>query len=201
MAARDLALSLLSQGLQPSVVAATVGVEESYISQLMSNEDFAVELESRRVKQSEQDIQYDQKLDTTEAEFLERISDKVRQANFQQSMQAFKVLNAAKRRKDRSQAISQAGTGVVVNINLPSSIIPTYVMNQQSEIIEVNGKTMISATPKTLDALVEQKKAADPVLQKLDQEKKERASMQLDAVRPVKPSARRVSDILSVDVL
>jgi hypothetical protein len=206
MAAKDLALQLLSQGLQASVVAATVGVQESYISQLMADEDFRSELESRHVQQSEQDVKYDDKLDRVEDQYLDRIEGKLHIANLQQSMQAFKILNGAKRRKDRGLANITPQTGVVVQINLPVSIAPRYITNQQNEIVEVEGQTMVSVSPKKLDALVQERKPAETpaqleLAQNLQAGKAERTTEVLQKVGPVSRRSRKNLDLFSADML
>ena len=205
MSTRDLVLEMLSQGLPPSVVAGTIGVTESAISQLMSDEDFAAEVQAKRVAQSKEDQQYDQKLDRAEETFLDRIEQKSGMANLQQSMQAFKILNGAKRKKERSTGPATQNIGTIVNITLPVIVAPKYLLNQQSEIVEVEGKTMVSATPKSLDALVAAKKPAPTVLpQKLADQLEialaERTLVTLDKVGPVTKSSRR-QNIFSVDML
>jgi hypothetical protein len=80
----------------------------------------------------------------------------------QQSLQAFKLLNSAKRRKDTRVHNSAQNSGVTVNITLPAALVPDYVMNAQAEIVEVSGKTMISATPANVNAMLEKRNAALP---------------------------------------
>jgi len=198
MSAKDLALEMLSQGLPSSVVAATIGVTESYVSQLMGDEDFAAAVQARRVEQSQEDQKYDDKLARTEEIYLDRIEQKAGMANLQQSMQAFKILNAAKRKKERSLQPAMQNIGAVVNITLPVVIAPKYLMNQQSEIVEVEGKTMVSATPKSLDALVAAKKPE--LAEKLEAIQSERALVAIENIRPVSKKRSR-ADILSVDML
>lgn len=186
MAARDSALQLLAQGLQPAIVAATIGVEESYISQLMKDEDFAEELESVRLKRTEEDQNYDAKMDRIEDAYLDRINDKMRLADLRQSVSAFRVLNNAKRRRDRSIAHNPIQLGIAIHLQMPASMVPQYVLNQQSEIVEVDGKLMASATPRGVEKLLEDKRAKDPNYQRLQQQEKERAAVTLESVRPVK---------------
>lgn len=202
MSVRDLALEMLAQGLQGSVVAATIGVTESYISQLMGDEDFAAAVQAKRVEQSQEDQKYDDKLARVEEVYLDRIEQKAGMANLQQSMQAFKILNAAKRKKDRSLQPATQNIGAIVNIQLPVVLAPKYIMNQQSEIVEVEGKTMVAATPKNLEAILAAKKpaVAAQLAEKLEATQTERALVTLDNVRPVaKRQARKNS--FSVDML
>lgn len=205
MAAKDIARQMLAQGLQPSVVAGTIGVEESYVSQLMSDEDFAASVELMRVEQSQEDIDYDKKLERTEEGYLDKIEHRLPVANLQQSLQAFKILNGAKRRKDRSMTPGLVNHGTIVNITLPQAISPKYLTNGNNEIVEVEGQTMISATPKALDAIIAQKKPALSVDQqetvtRLQVQTAERTLLTLENVGPVRRQ-RKVAAMFDVDML
>lgn len=201
MSAKDMALEMLAQGLQPPVVAATIGVTESYISQLLSDEDFAAAVAEKRSLQSQADMQYDDKLARVEEVYLDRIEQKAGMANLQQSMQAFKIINGAKRKKDRSAQPLTQNIGVVVNIALPTIVAPQYLLNQNSEIVEVEGKTMISASPKSLDGMVAARKPVQQpqLAEKLETAQTERALVTLENVRPV--ARRQKRDSFSVDML
>lgn len=154
MSARPQILEMLSQGLSPVQVASTIGVSESLISQLMGNEDFAAELEGKRVEIAQEDLAYDEQLNRTEGTFLDRIEMKAPMANLQQSLQAFAVLNKAKRRKDSAIVRTAPQSGTIVNLQLNVNLIPSYLTNGKNEIVEVEGKTMVSATPKKLDEIL-----------------------------------------------
>lgn len=154
MSAKPEILSMLADGLSPVQVATTLGVSESYISQLMGDEDFAAELESKRTEVAAADIAYDNQIDRVEGTFLDRIESKAPLANLQQSLQAFAVLNKAKRRKDTAISRGTPQAGTVVNLQLNINLIPQYLMNGKNEIVEVEGKSMVSATPKKLDEIL-----------------------------------------------
>lgn len=145
---------MLADGLSPVQVATTLGISESYISQLMGDEDFAAELESKRTEVAAADIAYDNQIDRVEGTFLDRIESKAPLANLQQSLQAFAVLNKAKRRKDTAISRGTPQAGTVVNLQLNVNLIPQYLMNGKNEIVEVEGKSMVSATPKKLDEIL-----------------------------------------------
>lgn len=153
---RDHALTLLSQNISPSQVAAACGVSESAISQLLSDEDFAAALADRTQAATAQDLAYDSRLDEAESLYLANIEKRAPFANLQQSLQAFRILNQARRRKD-SRIQAPQGGGVAVTINVPVSILPQYVKNANAEIIEVDGRTMLSATPSTVENLMKQR--------------------------------------------
>jgi transcriptional regulator with XRE-family HTH domain len=154
MSAKEQIQEMLAQGLKPTEVANVIGVDPSYISQLMSDEDFARVVEEKRIEAVAEDIEYDNKIDEVESTFLGNIERKAGLANLQQSLQAFSVLNKAKRRRDSSGHRAAPQIGTVVNIQVNNTILPQYVMNGKSEIVEVEGKTMVSATPTKLDEIL-----------------------------------------------
>jgi hypothetical protein len=153
MSPKEHALELLAIGVPPVQVAATIGCDESYISQLMGNEDFVLELASKKAAATQEDIKFDNLLANAEQQALENIEKRLPLANMQQSLQAFRILNTARRRKDGNILPTDGGTTVVVNISLPQVAIPHFITNEKAEIVEVGGQTMISASPKQVEAL------------------------------------------------
>ena len=74
-------------------------------------------------------------------------------ANIRQAIEAFRVLNGAKKRNDT--VIKQDSTaGLVVNLTLPTQTIVNFVTNQRNEIVEVDGKSMNTATVSKLDEII-----------------------------------------------
>lgn len=210
MSARDSALELLAQGVSPGTVANTLGVTPSYISQLMAEEDFASAVQAQRVATSTEDLRYDKKLSVIEEAYLDRLEEKMTFANFNQTLGAFRVLNLAKRRREASQEQSGISMSQVVHLTLPAIVIPQFQVNSNNEIVEVEGQTMISATPKGLDEIMAAKSvkqlppptpAQEALEKKLQLTGLERARETLEAVRPVAPAARRVPKYLDVDLL
>jgi hypothetical protein len=214
MFAKDQALQYLAQGIKQSAVAGALGVEESYISQLLDDEDFKNELAEAKSKLSLKDANYDEKLDRATEAALDKIDAKLPYANLQQSLQAFRVLDGAKRRRDKGVAAVGEGVGVIVNILLPTAIVPRYLQNQAGEIVEVEGQTMVSATPKNLEDLIAKRKELklDPntsAARVLEVEKlkdqlqvagREHAADFLPRIAPVKKSVRKIGLLTSEDL-
>lgn len=206
MSAKDQVVSMLAQGISPVQVATTIGVSESYISQLMGDEDFRAALESHRVARTKEDLEFDSQLERTEKTYLDKIEDKAKFANLQQSMQAFKILNGARRRKDGAIVGSHTQVGVVVNIQLPQSAIPQYVVNGKNEIVEVDGKTLVSATPRRLDEILAARRGPEALQEKMKLPgitRVERAAVALEEItnKPVRRLTRSVRTEDLVDLL
>lgn len=160
MTPKDRAIELLCQGVSTTQVAEAIGVDPSYISQLKADPDTAAKIAEATAKHTIDDVHHDSKMDKIEALALERIERTIGYANFGQALAAFKILNGATRRQEKSTATPQQLTSVVVNLTLPAGALPNYILNNKNEIVEVEGKAMVSATAQSLDQILAAKAAA-----------------------------------------
>lgn len=160
MTPKEHAINLLAQGIPTSQVAAAVGVSDSYISQLKADEEVQRQIAERQAAHSIADSNFDSTLERAEAMALEKIEKNLPFANMGQALAAFRILNGARRRKDELVQKDTA-VSVTVNLTLPANNIPKYITNQANEIIEVEGKTMISASAKTLDQILAARSGSD----------------------------------------
>jgi hypothetical protein len=88
---------------------------------------------------------------------------------------------------------------VNVNLTLPAQAMSRYVTNSANEIVEVEGKTMITATAKSLDQILAARAANNPVPAITSMEK---AAARLENLMPPMPRApRRLPAELSPDIL
>lgn len=184
---------MLSIGLPATAVAARLGVTDSQISQLLSEPDFAAAVETARLAANEEDQKFDSRLEETESQALDNIAAKIRFGNLQQSLQAFKVLNGARRRRDG--IVAQPTIGTAVQINMPTVLMPVYVLNGKSEIVEVDGQTMISASPKRMEEIARERNP-DRALP-LQQRQLERTQQTLESVvrSVIAPQRRQVRQV------
>lgn len=200
MTPKEYAIQLLSKGIPTSQVAAACGVDDSYISQLKADPEVQQQIAAMQSEHAVADSNFDETLERAETLALEKIEKNMQFATLGQALAAFRVLNGARRRKD---GFAQADniTAITVNLTLPATSIPQYVTNAKSEIIEVEGKTMISATPKTLDQILAAR--ADAKGLALPQTTAvEKAAAMLDSIKtPARQAPRRLPAGLSVDSL
>lgn len=195
MSSKEQIRDMLIQGVSPVQVSNALGLTESYVSQLLGNEDFSAEVQAGKVALLAEDVAYDEKIQRVEESYLDRIEEKSKFANLQQSLQAFKILNGAKKRRDAHTASQTPGVGVIVNIQLPDAIIPSYVTNSKNEIVEVQGQTMVSATPKSVEA------ASQARLPPASKEQRAVEILQNLHLRPVQRITRSVKDSQLADLL
>jgi hypothetical protein len=156
MTPKEHAIHLLAQGIPTAQVAAACGVSEAYISQLKADPDTRQEIAEKQAASSIEDITFDTSLDAAEGLALDKIQRALPFANLGQAIAAFRILNGAKRKADPVQQVDNS-VNVTVNLTLPAAALPRYITNAQNEIVEVEGKTMLSATAKTLDTILADK--------------------------------------------
>jgi hypothetical protein len=200
MTPKEYAIELLAKGIPTSQVAAAVGVDDSYISQLKADPEIQAQIASKQAATSIADSKFDETLERAEALALEKIEKNMQFATLGQALAAFRVLNGARRRNDALVTADNI-TSVTVNLTLPASSIPQYVTNNKAEIVEVEGKTMISATPKTLDSILAAR-AADKGLALPQTTSIEKAANLLESIKtPARQAPRRLPSVLSPDIL
>lgn len=155
MTPKDKIIEFLCHGVPTLQIAEAVGCDPSYVSQIKALPEVAERIAASVTAATVEDIQHDDRMDRVEQLALERIERTIQFANFGQALAAFKVLNTAERR-NRPSASSQPNitNNLTVNLTLPSVALPNYVKNSKNEIIEVEGKTMLTATPRSLDAVL-----------------------------------------------
>lgn len=198
MTPKEYAITLLAKGIPTSQVAAAVGCDDSYISQLKADDDVRAQIASLQAEHSVKDATFDETLERAESLALEKIEKNMQFATLGQALAAFRVLNGARRRKDALVA-SDASVAVTVNLTLPANSLPNYVTNAKSEIVEVEGRTMLSATPKTLDQILAAR-ASEKGLALPQTTAVEKAAKMLDSVKlPARQAPRKLQ--VDVDVL
>lgn len=143
---------LLAQGVGTSEIAKVAGCDDSYISQLREDDEIIALMREVTKERALADVEFDDKLANGEDKALDVIIRNIPFANPQVALATFKVLNSAVRRKQ--VATSDSPVNVTVNLTLPTTLLPHFVLNAQREIVEVEGKTMASATPQTIEAVL-----------------------------------------------
>jgi predicted transcriptional regulator len=192
----------VAKGLSQVQVAKMLGVDESYVSQVVNSEDGQAAIAELASQISEVNEKFDTVLEETEMLALDRIKNRTGMANLQQSLAIFKTLNAAKRRRDTSPATRQT-VGEVQVLVLPQIAVTNYVMNSNSEIIEVEGRTMISADAKKLPQMMLERlgrKIEERNVQ-LSDEKVSRAQELLTGMQGKRPARKLAAELDITDLL
>lgn len=146
------ALELLGAGTSNQIVAATLGVSDSYISQLLSEDEFKEQVIALRYEHLSRHNSRDAKYDAMEDKLLESLEKTLGLLyDPMKILKAISVINAAKRRGEESpEAMAQNNT--IVNLTLPNAVMQRFKVTQNSEglIIEAGDQSLITATSTNL---------------------------------------------------
>ncbi len=171
---------LLAAGVSQVQVANAVGVSESYISQLMENEEFRNEVIKARGDAALEDVQADEEADDIEGIARKKIKQLLPfENNVMKVLKVYQVMNGAKRKTAPEQAMQQ-NAGVIVNITLPQRAIVDFKLTSDKQVVEVAGRSMATLPSNVLHQKLRQEQAnrllldkgqpiEDAVLKKLQQ--------------------------------
>lgn len=153
------ALKLLGDGFLPAQVAAAIGVSESRISQLLSEESFSQQVAALRYKSLAAHTDRDSKYDSLEDALLKKLEgalsmlfDPLKIAKLLQ------VVNSAKRRGVSSpEQIQTAQT--VVQLNMPTQIFQQFVTNVNNQVIKAGAQELITVQSGKMNELLSASRA------------------------------------------
>jgi len=159
---KDRIQKLLGSGLSPALVATVVGCDPSFISQLLSESDFALKVAEMRVHDIEELKVRDSKYDSLEDQFLERLENLLpMMLKPRDVLSALQVINNAKRRSE-AFITPQAPTTVnnIVLLQLPTKTVNQFELNSKNEIISIDDQALVAMPTSSLMKEVNQN--ADP---------------------------------------
>lgn len=145
---KDRILSLLGSGLQPSLVASAVGCSPTYITQLLSDETFALDVSSLRVKDIEKLKERDNKWDNLEDLLLKKLEDLIPfMLRPREVIHALQTVNSARRRSEdlTKGTPTQQITNNIVVLQLPQRTVSTFTkfeLSKNNEVISIEGKSV-----------------------------------------------------------
>lgn len=138
------ALSLLGSGVAAEAVASALGVTPSYISQLLSDENFAAQVSQLRFETLSKHNERDSKYDTLEDKLLGKLENTVgllmRPMDI---LRAIKVVNEAKRRGQSSED-SIVNQHNLVSINMPVQVVQQFTTNIHNQVIAAGEQTLVT---------------------------------------------------------
>jgi transcriptional regulator with XRE-family HTH domain len=158
---------LLAKGLSQAVVASIVGVDPSYVSQLMGQDEFAAEVSEGRALAVGQHLKRDERLDSLEDGMIGKVEEMVKSPfMFRKPMEAVRALQIVNGLKRRASNVldSQAGTqGTVVMLTMPKTIINNFyapVLDINQNVVKIGDTDLITVQSAGMLALASQEKAA-----------------------------------------
>lgn len=152
------ALALLGAGVPAEACAATLGVTASRISQLLSEDDFALRLSALRYDSLAKHNARDSEYDTLEDQLIRQLKSTVPMLMDPLKVtRVLQVVNAAKRRGASSpDAILQKQE--VVKLTVPIQIVNQYSTNANKQVVTVDGESMITMQSGRMTKLLAEKK-------------------------------------------
>lgn len=142
-------LDLLSQGASAAQTAAALGLSESRVSQLLSDERFANQLATNRFEALAKHNERDSKWDKIEDQLLNQLERTVPMIMQPEKIaRVLQIVNQAKRRGASSvEHIHQQQT--VIQLHLPTKIVNRFQVNGQNQVTQLeteDGKSQSMVT-------------------------------------------------------
>ena len=130
-------LELLGTGISPVVVATTLGITESAVSQWLSDQEFASQVTGRRFANMQKHTARDAKWDELEDQLLAKMQDIIpfMMKPFE-IIRALQMVNAAKRRGPSAPENTHIAN-TVVNLSIPVQIVQRFTKNADNQVIEM----------------------------------------------------------------
>lgn len=152
------ALKLLGSGIPPATVAASLGISQSRISQLLSDENFAAKVAERRFLSISKHNDRDDRYDELEVKLVEKIEDALPLMHRpMEIINAIRIINGAKRRGSSAPESIQEKQSVI-QLVVPITLINKFQTNLQGQVVSVGEQNLLTIQSGQLDGLVKKGK-------------------------------------------
>lgn len=144
---KNQARDLLGSGLSTNVVASALGCSDGYISQLLSNEEFAAEVSRLRLLNLQSHNRRDGVVNSIEDALLEKLQDAISQNAFYKPkdlLHAFAVVNSAKRRGVTHTDTAAPAGSTIINLNIPAPVARRFTIDSRGEVLQVDEQTLVT---------------------------------------------------------
>lgn len=157
-ASKDQVRDLLGQGLSNDVVATAVGLTPGAISAMMADEEFRDSVILLRTSNLTAHSARDRSIGALEDKILQKAHEVI--DHIYKPKEVIAVLKAVNGLVRRGVASQQAAVtnNVIVQLNIPQTVIKQYTVNAHKEVVDVEGQTLVTVS-------------ADGLLKKLAAEK------------------------------
>jgi hypothetical protein len=195
---KDKVKELLGTGLPNNVVATATGISESQITQWMSEEEFAGEVQTLRTMNLAKATERDNKYNSLEDSILEIMEEKLTNYGLTwkpgELARILAIVNGAKRRGAPTEVSGQVARSVVP-LQLPPVIVAAFVVNGHNQVVEVEGRTVATISASKVVRELENRSKGRTLNVIEDKRDMEKAHQTLDNIRKV--LALPVADVLS----
>jgi hypothetical protein len=148
------AIEMLGKGMPPVVVATTLGVTESRISQLMADEGIAEEIRTLRYERASKTNERDEKIDKVEDKLLAKLDDSL--PMLMRPMEIARTLSMVNAMKRRGIASTENGAerSAIVTITMPKQITQNFTTNINNQVIQAGQQELLTIQSGSMDALI-----------------------------------------------
>lgn len=158
---KDQIRTMLGDGVEASAIARALSCDPSYISQLMADEGFAAEVTSQRVLNLTDATNRDRKLSKLEDLAIDKLEQTIQWIS--KPMEAARILqivNGTKRRGAELNGAQAQGSAPTVILQLPEAARITFTLNQSSQVVDVDGRSMAPLPSNKLAEMAKARKLA-----------------------------------------
>jgi hypothetical protein len=153
-------LNLMKAGVtKQEMLAKAVGCSPAYVAQLLSEEDFQVQVAADVKAGIERSLEIDETYDKIERKLVEKLatmSDMF--ITPEQVMRALRLVNEANRKTQTARPMqtddTPGRTGNVVKLILPVVIKNQFVVNPNNEVVQVDDRDMVTLNSQSISTLV-----------------------------------------------
>lgn len=152
-------LKFLQGGCNEAQAAEAVGVSPSYVSQLCAETDFKAQIAAKLQEDFENAIETDKNYAYVElmtSRKLKELSGYI--LGLDDLLKTTKILNGNKRKVSNGNTPGQPGgtntTNITVQLVIPRAAVQEFVINPNSEVVQSNGRDLVTLNASSLDALV-----------------------------------------------
>lgn len=147
-------LRLLSDGHSQEVVASTLGVSPSAISQHLAKEGFRDELAARKSIKLDRYSKLDDSYDQVEISLLEKLKQTLPYLSKPGEISAVLAkINSAKRRLGDSSKVQNTPVTQIINITLPTQIVHKFSKTADGHVVAVDKQSLVTITSNSMDNL------------------------------------------------
>jgi arginine/lysine/ornithine decarboxylase len=162
--AKDKARELLGAGLENSVVASALGVSASLVSQWLSEETFADEVQTLKLVNLTQATERDRKWNTLEDKLLDKLEFLLPTlTNPAVVLQALRTVNGATRRSNPRE-LEPVANQTHVHLHMPSLLAAKFVVNPANQVVEVDGRSIATMPANAVVKELERRKQLQEII-------------------------------------
>lgn len=156
---KERAIELLGDGVPQVSVAAMLGVDDSYISQLLGDDQIREQVSELRAKRAGAYKHHDNEIDRLEDVALQKVGRLLQgESSLTKVAGVFRILNNAHRRSDGGQGAQQAPQTIVA-LNLPAAARVALQLTVDRQVIEIDGRSMVPMQAKNVQKLLQERQA------------------------------------------